>query len=196
VKITAGRADELIGGSWFDGYTSDVDLHEEPVTVDEFDAEARAEELDDTEYAVFNGGLTVRGTLDLAREVHSIYVVRGPLRARRMMLGDAVLVVDGPVDVDEWLFGGRTEGIFEVAGQQIESDRVGMLAHIRSPTVALFDRGRQEFVLYEHGRPRETEHLVPDVLDDDEVDPDRLRARLLAGRPVFHGPQHDPSMRE
>jgi hypothetical protein len=185
VRITAERADELVGGSWFGGYTSEVDLYEAAVTVDGFDAEARAEERDDTEFALFNGGLTVRGTLNLARDVHSIYVVRGALRARCMVLGDAVLVVDGPVTIDEWLFGDRTEGIFEVAGRQLESDGDGMLAHVQAPVVVLFDRGRREFVLREHGQRREIEHLVPDVIDDGEVDPNRIRARILAGQPVF-----------
>jgi hypothetical protein len=185
VKITADRADDLVGESWFDGYTTEVTLYEEPVTLDEFDAEARAEERSDTEFAIFNGGLTVRGTLTLSRDVHSIYVVRGVLRVRRLVLGDAVLVVDGQVTADEWVFGSRTEGIFEVAGEQVESDRDRLFAHVSAPLVVLFDRGRYEYVLREHGQPREVEHLVPDVFEDGELDAGRLLARIRAGEPVF-----------
>jgi hypothetical protein len=188
VRITADRADELVGESWFAGYTAEVDLHEEAVVVDEFDAEARAEERRDTEFAIFDAGLTVRGTLTLSRDVHSIYAVRGALRVGRLILGDAVLVVDGRVTADEWVFGGQTEGIFEVAGDQVESDRDGLLTHISAPLVVLFDRGRYEYVLREHGRPREVGHLVPDVFEDDELDPGRLLARIRAGEPVFGVP--------
>ncbi|GAA0430215.1 hypothetical protein Aca07nite_38910 [Actinoplanes capillaceus] len=194
MKISAPQADELTGNSWFSGHTDGVELHEAPVTVDEFDAEARCEERDELETAVFGGGLTVAGTLDLGTDVHAIYVVRGTLRARRLILGDAVLVVDGAVEVDEWLFGGVTEGLFEVAGHQAESPTGpnALLAHVRGPVVALYDRARREFVLREGGSPRTVADLVPQVRDG--LDPDlreeisiaaNLRARLIAGGPIF-----------
>jgi hypothetical protein len=87
---------------------------------------------------------------------------------------------------------GPCGGIFEIVGQQIESDRVGLPTHIRALRVALFDHGRHEFVLCEHGQPCGIEHLPPGVPDDDdEVDPDRLRARISRrpGRPVSRGPE-------
>ncbi|MEU7906926.1 hypothetical protein [Actinoplanes sp. NPDC049118] len=49
MKITAAQADELLARAWFEGYTSEVELHEEPVTVAEFDVEARSEEKGDTD---------------------------------------------------------------------------------------------------------------------------------------------------
>ncbi|MCT2546952.1 MULTISPECIES: hypothetical protein [Streptomyces] len=110
VKISAAQADELMGGPWFDGYTKDVDMHQELVTVDDFDVEARAVAHDDTGMVLFGGGLTVLGTLDLSSDVHSIFAVRGVLRARRLILGDALLVVQGTVELDEWLFGPENEG--------------------------------------------------------------------------------------
>ncbi|GLW33788.1 hypothetical protein [Actinoplanes regularis] len=194
MRITAGQADELLTRAWFDGCTSEVEMYEGLVTVDEFDVEARAEEQGDTEMVLFGGGLTVRGTLDLSEEVHSIYAVRGPLRARRLILGDALLVVDGTVEIDEWIFGGETEGVFEVGGRQIESDtgHDAMLADLQAPVIVMFDRGRREFVLRENGEPREMEQLAARVLDD--LDPDtraelpisaRLRELLLAGQPIF-----------
>ncbi|WP_220278191.1 hypothetical protein, partial [Streptomyces himalayensis] len=64
----------------------------------------------------------------------------------------------------------------------------------RAPVIAMLDRERCEFVLREHGEPRETGQLVPEVLDGVDLDPyvrpelvlgDRLRERLLGGQPVF-----------
>ncbi|MBG0818528.1 hypothetical protein [Planomonospora sp. ID82291] len=185
LKITPGRADELLGRNWFTGYTDEVELYEEPVTVDGFDAGTRAEERDDTEFAVFGGGLTVRGTLDLGREVHSVYVVRGTLRAARVILGDAVLAVTDAVDVGEWLFGPRTEGVFDVAGDQVEPDPRALLGRVRAPLIAMFDRDRGTFVLREQGEPRKISDLAADVFDGDAVDQERLRERLCSGRPVF-----------
>jgi hypothetical protein len=194
MKITSAHADELLGGSWFTGYTSEVAVYEEPVTVDEFDVEARSDELNDTEMVLFSGGLTVRGTLDLGREIHSIYAVLGTLRARRLILGDAILVVNGTVEIDEWLLGGETEGLFEVGGLQIESEagHDALLAHIQAPVIVMFDRARREFVFRENGEPRETGQLTAQVLDN--LDPDRrpesaigprLRELLTAGQPIF-----------
>ncbi|WP_216915277.1 hypothetical protein [Nocardia noduli] len=194
MKITAARADELLGSSWFSDYTAEVDLHEEPVVHDEFDVEARCEALEDTESVLFGAGLTVHGTLDLAVDVHSIYAVRGTLRARRLILGDAVLVVDGTVEVDEWLFGGDTRGVFEVGGLQVESEEGhdALFAKVATPTAVLLDRARGELVLRQNGEPRQTGHLVAPALDD--LDPDyrpelligaRLRELLIAGRPIF-----------
>jgi hypothetical protein len=194
MKITAGQADELPGHAWFEGYTSEVEVHDESVTVDEFDVEVRWDEQGETEMVLFRGGLTVDGTLDLSREIHSIYAVRGALRSRRLILGDAVLVVDGTVEVSEWLFGGETEGVFEVGGLQVESDagHDAMLANIQAPIIVMFDRGRREFVLRENGEPREFGHLGARVLDDldTEMPPEllicrRLRQLLLAGQPIF-----------
>jgi hypothetical protein len=194
-KMPAAQADELVGGRWFDGYTEDVDVHQELVTVDEFDVEARADAHEDTEMVLFGGGLNVLGTLDLGSSVHSIFAVRGVLRARRMILGDAILVVQGRVEVGEWLFGPENEGIFSVNDRQIESpDGDAMLADIRAPVIVMLERGRRELVLRENGEPRGTAQLAAEVFDGVCLDPDwspwlalgdRLRERLLSGRPVF-----------
>ncbi|WP_329244387.1 hypothetical protein OG223_07985 [Streptomyces sp. NBC_01478] len=67
-----------------------------------------------------------------------------------------------------------------------------MLANVRAPVIALFDRDRREFVLREHGEPRETGQLAPELFDGPDPDEspalilsDRLRARLVAEQPVF-----------
>jgi len=201
-KITAGQADEMVGRGWFVGYTPEVDLHEGLVTVDEFDADARADALRSSEYAVFGGGLAVRGTMNLdADPCRSIYVVQEVLHARRLILGDAVLDVQGVVEVDEWLFGSQTEGLFEVMGRSIDSpgDADVMLEHVRAPLLVLYDRNRGTFVLRERGEPRDVTDLLPDLLDDDEwssvgvfdtvaelrVNDKLLRERLCDGAPVF-----------
>lgn len=183
--VTAAQAEDMVGEGWFVGYTDEVELHDEHVAVDAFDAEARAEERGGPEFVVFGGGLSVSGTLDLSSDVHSIVAVRGELRAARLILGDAVLVVRGKVDVGEWLFGPRTEGIFDVAGAQIESDQSALLGRTHAPVIAIFDRNRAEFVLRDRGEPRQTGDLTPEILDDDEVDENTLRQRLLAGEPIF-----------
>src|SRR5262245_6202005 len=121
-KVAAKEADQLVGKDWFDGYAKSVDVHDEAVTVDQLDAEARAEALGNTEYVVFSRDLTVTGTLDLARDVHSIFVVLGNLTARRVILGDAVLVVRGRLRASEFLLGPPGEGVFELGTEQIESD--------------------------------------------------------------------------
>ncbi|MET8151311.1 hypothetical protein ACIBSW_31840 [Actinoplanes sp. NPDC049668] len=192
MKITAAQADELLAGAWFEDYASEVELYEEPVTVDEFDVAARRDELGDTEMVLFGGGLTVRGTLDLGEDIHSIYAVRGHLRARRLILGDAILVVDGKVEIGEWILGGQTQGLFDVGGRQIESDADAMLADIQAPVIVIYDRGRGVLVLRENGEPREKEHLVARALEDLDPDSrpdpligDRLREILLAGEPIF-----------
>jgi hypothetical protein len=176
-EISAAQADEMVGGAWFAGYTDGVDLHDGPVTVDGFDAGARADALGRSEYAVFGAGLVVDGTMSLdADPCRSIYVVRGPLHARRIILGDAVLVVQGDVDVDEWLFGAGNEGVFEVLG------------HIRAPLTVLYDRGRGRFVLRERGEARAVGDLLPALLDDDTwhgVNEKLLRERVCAGAPIF-----------
>jgi hypothetical protein len=136
------------------------------------------------EFVVFGGGLSVGGTLDLGSDVHSIVAVCGELRAARLILGDAVLVVQGKVDVGEWLFGPRTEGIFDVAGAQIESDQAP-LARTHAPVIAIFDRNRAEFVLRDRGDPRQIGDLAPEVLYDDEIDGKAVRERLLAGESIF-----------
>lgn len=182
MKITAAQADELLARAWFEDYAGEVELYEEPVTVDEFDVAARCDELGDTEMVLFGGGLTVHGTLDLGEEVHSIYAVRGHLRARRLILGDAILVVDGTVEIGEWIVGGQTEGLFEVGGLQIESGPDAMLVNIQAPVVAMYDRGRGALVLRENGELRETGQLVARAFDD--LDPDSRPEPLLGDRPA------------
>ncbi|GIE35377.1 hypothetical protein Ait01nite_084220 [Actinoplanes italicus] len=100
----------------------------------------------------------------------------------------------GVVEVGKWLFGGVTEGLFEVAGHQAEppAGPDALLAHVRGPVVALYDRARREFVLRQGGSPRAVADPVPQVRDG--LDPDlreeisiaaNLRARLIAGDPIF-----------
>lgn len=183
--VTAAQAEDMVGEGWFVGYTDEVEFHEEHVAVDGFDAEARAEARGGPEFVVYGGGLSVNGTLDLGSDVHSIVAVRGELRTTRLILGDAVLVVQDKVDIGEWLFGPNTEGIFDVADEQIESDQHALLARIHAPVIAIFDRNSSEFVLRERGEPRGIGDLVPEVLNDDEVDEHALRQRLVAGEPIF-----------
>ena len=190
-SVDSSVADEIVGGDWFRGYADRVDLYEDAVMIDQFHAGARADAARSGEFAVFRGGLVVSGEMSLDDNGwHSIYVVQGGLRARRVILGDAVLVVQGAVEVADWLLGLPNEGVFEVGGEQIESsgDADAMLRHVRGPLVALFDRGRDRFVLRERGERRGREDLLPELLDDDKrhgVNEELLRKRITRGEPLF-----------
>jgi hypothetical protein len=179
--ISPVEADQRVGNSWFSGYANAVELVAEPVVV------AQRPPADGAEYVIYDRGLTVKGTLDLGSDVHSIIVVRGTLAAKRVILGDAVLVVTERVIARDWVFGPRNEGLFDVGGHQIEGNAERLLAAIDAPVVAIFDRNRREFALRDRGAARTAADLVPDVLDMDEVDQRKLRDRLVAGKPVFAG---------
>jgi hypothetical protein len=176
--VSPAEADKRVGGKWFRGYTNRVELVDEARTVDTMIPT-------EAEFVIFDHGLTVRGTLDLGSSVHSILVVRGKLRARRVILGDAVLVVTDGVEASEFVFGGSNEGLFEVGGVQVERDPGRFAAAIETPILAVMDRKRREMLLREHGEARAVADVVEDALVMDEVDPGKLRKLLLAGRPVF-----------
>ncbi len=171
-------ADRLVGGTWFAGYTNTVQLVEEPVTLARFDGDSRG---GDAEYIIFNRGLNVTGTLDLSEIYRSIIVVRGTLKARQIILGDAVLVADR-VHASELVYGPMTEGIFQVAGMQIESDPEDVATAIDAPVVALYDRNQREWLLRRNGVPAE---LAGDLVDDGDVDASAMKKRLFAGKSIF-----------
>jgi hypothetical protein len=177
--ITSAAADELVGGTWFTGHTQTVQLIDSPATVNTFDGDSRG---GDAEYLVFNRGLTVTGTFDLSAIGRSIIVVRGTLKAKRIILGDAVLVVEKAVQAAELMFGPMTEGIFSLAGMQIESDPEDLATAILAPSVALYDRKQREWLLRKNGVPAE---LAGDLVDDGEVDQRAVKQRLLAGKSIF-----------
>ena len=177
--ITSAAADELVGGAWFTGHTKTVQLIDGPATVNTFDGDSRG---GDAEYLVFNHGLTVTGTLDLSAIDRSIIVVRGTLKAKRIILGDAVLVVEKAIQAAELMFGPMTEGIFSLAGMQIESDPEDLATAILAPSVALYDRKQREWLLRKNGVPAQ---LASDLVDDGEVDPRAVKQRLLAGKSIF-----------
>jgi hypothetical protein len=184
-KVGAKEADALVGKDWFDGYAKSVDVHDESVTLDELDAEARAEALGRPEYVVFARDLTVTGTLNLCSDVHSIFVVLGTLTVRRLILGDAVLVVRGKLRATEWVLGPPSEGLLDLGSEQMESDPEAVLARIDSPLVVLFDRSRREYTLRERGRMRSEQELGPDLLDDGDVLHRLLRERVIRGESIF-----------
>jgi hypothetical protein len=183
--ISAAEADALVGGRWFTGYTKTVALVEQPITVKSFDAEARAEAAGNPEYIIFNAGLTVTGLLDLSSDVHSIFVVRNTLHAKQIILGDAVLAVLGRIVATDFVFGGRTEGVLEIAGAQIERDRDAIADAITAPAVALFDRNTRGWLLRDHSSTLTENELVAETSDDDGVQAGLIKKRLLAGKKIF-----------
>lgn len=178
--LTAAEADHRIGARWFQGYAKHVNVIEEACTLDEFDVDVRG-----AEYVLFERGLVVTGTLALGSDVHSIIVVVGTLHVRRLILGDAAFVVTERVEASELVFGRPNEGVFEVAGHQLEGDRDGFLAAIEAPVLAMFDRDQREYTLRDRGVERTAADLVDDVLDGDDPSTKLLANRLLSGAPVF-----------
>lgn len=181
--ISAADADTITGSSWFTGYTNSVELHQGNTQWSGLDAQARADEKGDTEYVLVLGDLAIDGDVDLRSEVQSIYAIAGNLTARRVILGDAVLVVGGTVTATEWVLGPPGEGLFDVAGAQIESHQDALFAHVVAPTVVVFDRNLNRFHVAIDGVSYDPSQLVPEVLDAGgaEIDPARLRQYLEAG---------------
>jgi hypothetical protein len=138
--LTSQAADELVGGKWFAGYTNAVRHFDEQVVLATFDQSSRG---GDAEYLLFRDGLTIDGTLDLSRIHRSIIAVLGTLKARRIILGDAVVVVGTRVEASELVFSPRTEGLFSIAGRQLERDAERFAALFTAPTIALYDRHRR-----------------------------------------------------
>jgi len=177
--LSATDADKRVGDKWFTRHTNAVQLIDGPATVTTFDGASRG---GDAEYLLFDQGLTVTGTLDLSEIHRSIIVVRGTLKAKRIILGDAVLVVERAVHASELVFGPLTEGVFALAGMQIESDPEDLATAIDAPIVALYDRNQREWLLRKNGVPAE---LATDLVDGGDVDASALRQRLLAGTSIF-----------
>jgi hypothetical protein len=136
----------------------------------------------------------VEGLLRLGQGVRSIYVVLGDLRAKRIELGDAVLVVRGKVIAESDLFTPANEGIFDVHGEQRPERQA---RHIDAPQALAYDRQRRQHVAYVKRGTRlvklDTAAIDPRLLRTSEdgervVDPKRALARLRAGKPLTASP--------
>jgi hypothetical protein len=192
-KISVREADAMAGDAWFEGYTTDVVVHDDPVVLSEFDAEARARESGQAEMILFAGGLTVNGPMSLGSDVHSIYVVLGDLHVGSLELGDAVLVVTGRVTAARYLFCARHEGVFRV-GPEVELPDDAPLsasdeppALLDAPIVVWFNRGSREFTVLVRAADgavasRPDLLLHADLVDLDEFSARRARTALRAGR--------------
>lgn len=187
-QLPAHEADQIAKGKWFAGYTKTVERFEGEIRWESLDVQTRAAEGRGAEYLLVQGDLALEGDLDLGRDIHSIYVITGNVSARRVILGDAVLVVGGSITAREWVFGPRSEGLFAVAGNQIESKSKALLARISAPTVALYDRKKRDLRIVVDGVARSADALVLEVLDADEDDlilEEKVRARLEVGAPLL-----------
>ena len=134
--ISANDADRRAKGPWFRGHTSHVVVENEGFRVPNFDVAKREKKAGSAEYVLFEGDVTVEGTLSLGGDSRSIYVVLGDLTARRIELGDAALVVRGTMRATDYVFAPRNEGIFAVGGEQ-KPER--QLAHVKTPTYFAYD---------------------------------------------------------
>lgn len=96
--LTPGQADRRAKGRWFTGYARSVELAAGGLRVASFDVAKRERAKGAAEYLLIDGDLIVDGILRLGRDTRSIYVVTGDLSAKRVVRGDAVLVVLGKMN--------------------------------------------------------------------------------------------------
>ena len=178
-SLAPAAADKLAGAKWFTGYTNRVQLIDKPTTLVAFDEASRG---GDAEYVIFAKGLTVTGALDLSRIERSIIVVLGALKAKRVILGDAVLVVEKSLEASELIFGPMSEGIFQLAGMQLDSDPEDLATAISAPIVVLYDRNQREWLLRQRNLPA---FFSADLMKGSDVDASAMKKRLLAGKSIF-----------
>jgi hypothetical protein len=120
--LTPGQADRRAKGRWFTGYARVVDVAAGGLRVRSFDVAQRERAKAGAEYLLIEGDLVVDGTVQLGRDTRSIYVVTGDLRAKRVVHGDAVLVVLGKLSAP--VTGALGEGLVQ-AGQRRRTRRNG-----------------------------------------------------------------------
>jgi hypothetical protein len=187
MSIPADQADAELSRPWFSDYTDEVVVHNASVSLPTFDAEARYEENDDTEYVLFARGLGVTGLLTLGEHTHSIYAVLDSLRAKQLILGDAVLVVEGTVSVEDWVLLPEGEGLFEVNGHQIEGgDPAEFARQIDCPTMALYSREESEYLFFAKENGSHVQKTRDDLVAElAEADDEQIAEHLKAGKPLF-----------
>lgn len=189
---TAAVADALLRhGPWFENYTDSVLVFDTRVELPSLNAEARYQENEDAEYVLYGAGLEVSGSIDMAEDVHSIYVAKGLVSARQLILGDAVFVVEGRLVVSDWLFVPATQGVFEINGLQVEGgDTLNLAEAVECPAMVFFSRedGRYAFFARKGDnvvRKSETD-LHPELHAAlPELSDNAIRAHLEAGRSLF-----------
>jgi hypothetical protein len=192
--LSPAEANALLGKEWFSStYTDEVALIEGNL---EWKSEhyTMSGVESGNEYYIVKGDVNVRGELDLGGPMEggrSVIVIDGNLSAGRIILGDAVMMVTGTVTAREWIFGAETEGIFEVAGAQIEgseTEHAKYWAHLNAPIISIFNRKTWKTELLIDGVKRNVEEL-PFELEDNgrwrNVNDNEIRARLEAGKPLF-----------
>lgn len=191
-SIDSIDADKILSEKgWFDGYTSTVEYHEKSVEYTSFNVEERYEERGDTEHVLFGDGLSVSETVDLGFDTFSIYGVKGHLSAKRLILGDAVLVISGSLNVTDWIFLPEGEGLFQVNGQQIESDGPESFAtQIICPIMVLWSRKEGDWLFFSQKEKgvlikRTVEDLDPSLLEDGYVNEEALLNRLKINGKIF-----------
>jgi len=196
--IVAKDADRRAKGPWFRDHTSRVAVERDGFRVVTFDAAKRAKKAGSSEYVLFEGNVVVDGTLNLGSGVRSIYVVLGDLTARRIELGDAVLVVRGTVSATEYVFTPRNEGVFAVHGEQRPEKQ---LRHLKTPLYLAYDARARGHRLFAGSTTKLVEVPIANVddgaccrRDDDEIviDPKRALRRLRSGAGLVGG-SHDPA---
>lgn len=96
--LTPGQADRRAKGRWFTGYARRVEIAAGGLRLRSFDVAKRERAKGSAEYLLIDGDLIIDGILRLGRDTRSIYVVTGDLSARRVVRGDAVLVVLGTLN--------------------------------------------------------------------------------------------------
>lgn len=180
-KITAAEADSIFPGDWFRDYTSEVVLVDHHIEVESF-------EDNPEEFVIFNKGLS-SNRIDLSNNHHAIYAVNGEVEAETMILGDAVLVINGVLTVKNWLFLPQTNGVFQVNGERFDNHNEAVFKHVICPVLVVFDRSERAFSMYRHINNEyeavAPEELVNAVLDNGEIDGTAVLDRLQAQKSIF-----------
>jgi hypothetical protein len=166
-SLSPEEADLMIGRIWYSDQEAKgpVQVHDERVTVPEFDAEKRAAENGGPERVLFVHDLKVEGTLRLGKATGSIYVVLGNIHAGRIELGDAVLAVSGRVTADDYVHAPRTEGGNFAVGSDATSDdaTIPALPPVSAPIVVWFDPRRRADLVFTRGE-KSLQRVMPDDL--------------------------------
>jgi hypothetical protein len=160
-KIDALAADQLIKGSWFEGYAKQVSTFDAMVTLEQFDGNSRGDLNRGPEYIIFKTGLQVKDFVRLG-DYHSIYVILGDLEAESVETGDAILIVTGKIKAGSYLLNFQNEGIIlDGRATYDDQDETSSLPRsIEAPLMFWYNRQQRKIYLYKNGEQ------VADNIDD------------------------------
>jgi len=190
-KLSPQEADRLSRGKWFCKYAKEVEVFAKPVTRPEL-------VLNSVAYTLYKEGLTVKGSMRLGT-AHSILVILGDLRASRLDIGDAVLVVSGQLYIDESVAHFANEGLLVAGGiEWNKATRKAPPDAIHCPLIFWDDRSNAKTLLVRDGKvigrsKEEIARLLKQAFWETDMDevilkPKAIKEALAVGNPIFQTP--------